>query len=251
MNTQIEITENGTTTLATAGKYCDRNIDVNVDVSSGILNDADALAQGTISGEYVSDKVTSLRQYAFDSCANLSSVSLPNCTSVATAAFRGCSALESVNLPSCVSFDGGSVFDGAAKMKTVNIPNLTTIENGVRCFAICNLLEELNAPNLTSVKTNTAGMFNACKKLRKVNCPKLSGMTIQANMFYNCYQLTTLILGGSELNPLENVSAFTGTPIANGTGYIYVPDDLVGTYKTATNWAVFADQIKPISELEE
>lgn len=31
-NTQIAIGENGTTTLATAGKYCDRNIDVNVDV---------------------------------------------------------------------------------------------------------------------------------------------------------------------------------------------------------------------------
>ena len=36
-NTQINITANGTKTLATAGKYCDRNIDVNVSVpSSGI-----------------------------------------------------------------------------------------------------------------------------------------------------------------------------------------------------------------------
>lgn len=32
-NTQISITQNGKTTLATAGKYCDRNIDVNVDVA--------------------------------------------------------------------------------------------------------------------------------------------------------------------------------------------------------------------------
>lgn len=31
-NTQINITENGTKTLAAAGKYCDRNIDVNVNV---------------------------------------------------------------------------------------------------------------------------------------------------------------------------------------------------------------------------
>ena len=34
-NTQVNISENGTTTLATAGKYCDRNIDVNVNVSDG------------------------------------------------------------------------------------------------------------------------------------------------------------------------------------------------------------------------
>lgn len=35
MSIQINITENGTTTLHTAGKYCDRNIDVNVDVPVG------------------------------------------------------------------------------------------------------------------------------------------------------------------------------------------------------------------------
>lgn len=34
-NTQIDITVNGTTTLATAGKYCDRNIDVNVAIATG------------------------------------------------------------------------------------------------------------------------------------------------------------------------------------------------------------------------
>lgn len=34
-NTQINVSTNGTTTLATAGKYCDRNIDVNVNVSGG------------------------------------------------------------------------------------------------------------------------------------------------------------------------------------------------------------------------
>ena len=30
-NIQIDLIESGTTTLATAGKYCDRNIDVNTD----------------------------------------------------------------------------------------------------------------------------------------------------------------------------------------------------------------------------
>lgn len=34
-NTQIDISSNGTKTLLTAGKYCDRNIDVNVNVESG------------------------------------------------------------------------------------------------------------------------------------------------------------------------------------------------------------------------
>lgn len=37
-NTQINIGANGTTTLATAGKFCDRNIEVNVDVPASGIN---------------------------------------------------------------------------------------------------------------------------------------------------------------------------------------------------------------------
>ena len=45
-NIQIPITENGTTTLATAGKYCDRNVDVIVDV-----DDSAAYQSGFQDGE--------------------------------------------------------------------------------------------------------------------------------------------------------------------------------------------------------
>ncbi len=34
-------------------------------------------------------------------------------------------------------------------------------------------------------------------------------------------------------------------------GYIYVPDELVDAYKTATNWSVFANAIKGLSELPQ
>ena len=44
-NHQINITKNGTTTLATAGKYCDRNVDVNVSVPSLDTTDATATAK--------------------------------------------------------------------------------------------------------------------------------------------------------------------------------------------------------------
>lgn len=48
-NHQIDITENGTVTLATAGKYCDRNVDVNVNVPeqptqfTNLVDSADAV----------------------------------------------------------------------------------------------------------------------------------------------------------------------------------------------------------------
>ena len=53
------------------------------------------------------------------------------------------------------------------------------------------------------------------------------------------------------ITTLSNVNAFQNTPIASGTGYIYVADNLVSTYKSATNWSAYASQIKGLSELEE
>ena len=248
-NIQIDVTENGTTTLATAGKYCDRNIDVNVNVEDSGMAVFEALAQGTIEGDYTSDKVTSLRNYAFSNCPNLTSISFPNCTTIGTYSFYSCTNLESVNLPMCTTIRGSNAFN-VSGLKTISLPNLTTITNGNRTLAECDELEEVNMPKLTSVK-DTTRMFATDKKLKKVSFLSLSGCTISANTFYICNSLRTIILGGSALNPLENVNAFSNTPIANGTGYIYVPDNLVEEYKQATNWSNFASQIKRISELEE
>ena len=50
---------------------------------------------------------------------------------------------------------------------------------------------------------------------------------------------------------LVDKSAFQETLIESGNGYIYVPDKLIEQYKTATNWSVFANQIKPLSEYVE
>ena len=32
---------------------------------------------------------------------------------------------------------------------------------------------------------------------------------------------------------------------------VYVPDDMVGVFKEATNWSAFGDRIKPLSEYVE
>lgn len=222
MNTKIDITKNGTTTLATAGKYCDRNIDVNVDTLADFV-------QGTAVGEYVSDKVTNLKMAAFAQCKDLTKVSLPN----------------------CVSFTSFRIFFGCVNITELNLPSLTTIADGTYAFGNMNSLQEISLPNLTTMSTFN-GTFDNCWKVKKIDLPKLGGTSIGANAFKNCYKLHTLVLGGSVMNPLTTSTAFnyvgsdTDKPF-----YIYVPDDLVNTYKTATNWSTMADKIKPISELEE
>lgn len=226
MNTQINITKNGTTTLATEGKYCDRNIDVNVNVDGGGEDVMAKLAQGTIEGEYASDEVLSLRTGAFCDCPNLTSVSLPNCT----------------------AFNGFRQFANCTSITALNLPKLETITNGNQNFASAESLEEINLPSLTTISGSSA-TFNGCKNLSTVIMPLLSGSTIGASCFYNCYYLHTVVLGGETLNPLGNTNAF-GNAGRNTELSIYVPDALVDTYKAATNWTAYADKIKPISELE-
>lgn len=227
MNTQINITQNGTTTLATAGKYCDRNIDVNVEVAGTTVMDADGILDGSFSGEYFSDKLTFLKPRAFAEMENVTSISLPNCTTL----------------------EGESTFNNASSLTNVYLPNLTTMANGKYTFTRTKLTE-VDLPSLTTVFDFT-GTFYTATLIKKINLPQLSGITIGSSAFNGAQKLTTLALGGSELNPLDNTNAFSNTPIAKGTGYIYVPDALVDSYKSATNWVTFADQIKPISELEE
>lgn len=75
---------------------------------------------------------------------------------------------------------------------------------------------------------------------------------IGVNFAVNCSSLKSFILRKTDKPAsLAQVAAFRGSAIESGTGYVYVPDELVESYKSATNWATYADQIKPISELEE
>lgn len=93
-------------------------------------------------------------------------------------------------------------------------------------------------------------VFCNCTSLTAADFPLVT--SIGEYVFSSCADLKKLILRRtSDVCKLYSVNALSGTSIKSGRGYIYVPDDLVDSYKAATNWSTFADQIKPLSELEE
>ena len=47
--------------------------------------------------------------------------------------------------------------------------------------------------------------------------------------------------------PSLQTTSFDTNGIAKGTGYLYVPNNLVNDFKSATNWSVYADNILPIN----
>jgi hypothetical protein len=47
--------------------------------------------------------------------------------------------------------------------------------------------------------------------------------------------------------PTLGSNVFYNTPIANNTGYIYVPAASVNTYKSASGWSDFESRIRAIT----
>ena len=154
------------------------------------------------------------------SMTNVTTVDLPKCTSICCImAFFACTNLTTINLPKC-TYIGGEAFASCKNLTTINLPECTSIGDSA---------------------------FSNCTNLTTVNLPKCT--YIECEAFRNCTNLTTIILSNNQVAYVD-VNVFGMTPIAaNGVGYVYVPDNLVDSYKTATTWSKYANQIKPISEL--
>jgi hypothetical protein len=129
-------------------------------------------------------KLTVIVNQAFNSCSALTSVDLSSVTTLSGQdIFRGCSSLTSVDL---ASFEGAvpwAMFWGCAKLVSVNLPKATAIggtdwstaNNKGQVFADCNLLTELDLPEVTIL---TWRAINAL--ITGLNVPKVTHLGPQA-----------------------------------------------------------------------
>ena len=134
------------------------------------------------------------------------------------------------------------ITDGIITREATTYVNNRITTTGVGVFRGYSNLQSVRFDNVVTMKSAT---FHSCTGLTKAEFGNLK--SISANDFYNCTNLTALIILTPSVCSLSNTNAFTNTPIASGTGFVYVPDNLVASYKGATNWSAFANSIKPIS----
>lgn len=170
--------------------------------------------------EYSNDTITSIGNSAFRSCTSLTSVSFPKATNTGDYAFYDCT-----------------------KLTDVNFPLATTVST--QCFRGCSSLIDVTFPEANYVE---AYAFYQNAKLKTVRLPKVRGFGVSA--LNGCSGLTALIIEQTDIVCTLSTNALANSNIAAGTGYIYVPDTKVDSYKSATNWSAYASQIKPLSELE-
>lgn len=239
---QHNITVDGGTSvrLPTAGKYCDRDIVITATGSGDTAEIEDAFIQRTLNGEYVNDRVTSIGYGCFQGAKSLTSVSFQNVTSIKDYAFSDCTSLTSINIPLLKTASARAF--ASTKLSNIDFPLLSSI--GTYTFGYIDVPNTACLPSLVTVANSG---FRDNKGLTKVDLAVAT--KVDALGFYSCGALETLILRKTDaVCTLQNTNAFTGTKIASGTGYIYVPSALIDSYKSATNWSTYAAQFRAIED---
>ena len=177
----------------------------------------DALIDRSIT-EISSSSATSIGSYAFYSCSSLTTVDFPVATSIGTSAFQYCRSLTTANFPVATSLET-SAFQNCNSLTTVDFPVATSI--GTSAFQNCSSLTTANFPVATSIRTSA---------------------------FQYCRSLKSLLLRNNKVCTLSNTNTFNSTPISSGTGYIYVPSELIEQYKTANNWSTYASRFRALED---
>ena len=135
--------------------------------------------------------VTAIGDKAFQSCRNVSSITIPNSvTTIGGMAFYNCNNLIIMDIPNSVTTIGNSAFSGCQGLTSITIPNSVT-SIGSYAFQQCLRLTSVTIPN--SVTTIGNGVFLGCSNLTSVTLP--NSMTCIGNSFFQgCSNLTSITI---------------------------------------------------------
>ena len=119
----------------------------------------------------IPDNITSIGDYSFDACDNLTSITIPDSvTSIGIGAFRWCDSLTSITIPDSVTSIGDSAFSGCESLTSITIPD-SIISISDYAFYDCDSLTNITIPDSVTSIGNSA--FRGCDSL--------TGITVSAS----------------------------------------------------------------------
>lgn len=169
---------------------------------------------------------TTLKDYAFYQCAQLTTVGNPTVAQLPANGFRSCTGLTSAEITCTNQLQTycGSMFRGCTNLETATV-HFTYSGNG-------------------DVDFGETYFFSGDSKLHTViytHNHATKTLKIRANfMFENCTALRTLVLKTNNLVTLSNgtnANAWGGIYNNPSESTIYVPNALIASYQTASNWS--------------
>ena len=145
--------------------------------------------------------------------------------------------LSHISLPAVINIFEAAFYNTIALSEAVEFPELTYIENEAFCGSA---ITSFMAPKISTIMSDA---FKYCEAITVDlgSTDRTNAITIYGNAFNNA-KIQTLIIRN---NAVATMYGTSNMPYLTG---IYVPDSLVDSYKTATNWSTYADKIKPLSE---
>lgn len=140
----------------------------------------------------IDEGVTTIGDYAFYECVNLTSVSIPDSVvSIGRGAFYYCESLTGVVIPDQVTSIGNNAFYGCESLTSVTIPDSVT-SVGSSVFAACSGLTRVDLGNgLTYIGDS---MFSWCDNLTGIVIPD-SVVSIGRSAFDDCSALRSVSIG--------------------------------------------------------
>lgn len=190
--------------------------------------------------EYADDVITQLRAHAFYYCSKLHTVNLPNVTKIGDYCFQQCSSLINVKLDAAVCSTGPyGCFEDCSSIEKISLPLWEHLNNSM--FTDCSKLKRCYAPKAATIGTY---VFQRCNSLLTLCFP--SAARFETYPFAYCTNLCALILPKTGSVPYLGGSLCLGKVLFGSTGYIFVPETLMDSYKSATNWSTYASRFKAI-----
>lgn len=189
----------------------------NSDVDPNFLK----ILDGTIS-KLTDNTVSSIREYAFPYCTDLTQVEFTNCSIIGSFAFITTNLIQA------------------------SFPKCEVIHR--QAFQYLSLTE-INIPMCQSISYS---VFANCQSLTTISLPACN--FIGNNAFISCYRLSSLFLMSNSVVELESHFTpwyhFQSTPIGGYTAYnknkygsVYVPESLVTAYQNDPVWASISARI--------
>ena len=189
----------------------------------------------------IPDYVSSIGDYAFDSCGSLTSVEIPNSvTSIGSHAFDNCSSLTRVYITDLTSWCnikfsnssstplslGATLYLNNQPITTLTIPNdVTSI--GSSAFRYCSSLTSVVIPD--SVTSIGSSAFGYCSSLTSVVIPD-SVTSIGEGAFAGCSSLTSVVIPDS----VTSIDSYAFAQ-CNSLTSVVIPDSVtsIGSYAFA------------------